>query len=113
MFEPGQRVVCIDDSGFPTYLLGVVYEAFPVKGKTYVVRDIVPASESLKVFFDKKGKVDANTCAVLLQGIRNKPNKHGVESGYKPQRFRELEEDTQEEHVTVEKFDAVPATIDT
>ena len=97
MFEPGQRVVCIDDSNFPTALLGIVYEAFPVKGKTYVVRDIVPASESLAVFF-KKDQVDANTCAVLLQGIRNKPNKHGVESGYKPQRFRELEEETTESH---------------
>jgi hypothetical protein len=111
MFEPGQRVVCIDDSGFPTYLLGSVYEAFPVKGKTYVVRDIVPASESMKVFFDKAGKVDANTCAVLLQGIRNKANKHGVESGYKPQRFRELEEDTREEHQEEEQFAEVPAKI--
>ena len=101
MFEPGQRVVCIDDSNFPTYLLGSVYEAFPVKGKTYVVRDIVPASESLKVFAGKN--VDANTCAVLLQGIRNKANKHGVESGYKPQRFRELEEETIESHLEQEQ----------
>jgi hypothetical protein len=101
MFEPGQRVVCIDDSNFPTYLLGSVYEAFPVKGKTYVVRDIVPASESMSVFW-KKG-ADANTCAVLLQGIRNKANKHGVESGYKPQRFRELEEETVESYQELEK----------
>jgi hypothetical protein len=104
MFEPGQRVVCIDDSNFPTYLLGSVYEAFPVKGKTYVVRDIVPASESMAIFFKKGKDVDANTCAVLLQGIRNKPNKHGVESGYKPQRFRELEEDTEESHREQEQF---------
>jgi hypothetical protein len=104
MFEPGQRVVCIDDTGFPTYLLGSVYEAFPVKGKTYVVRDIVPASESMKVFLPKGSNVDANTCAVLLQGIRNKANKHGVESGYKPQRFRELEEETVESYKEQEQL---------
>lgn len=96
MFAPGQRVVCIDDKGFPTHLLGSVYEAFPVEGKTYVVRDIVPANESLRVFTTKAANKNAHTCAVLLQGIRNKPNAHGVESGYKPQRFKPLDEVTEE-----------------
>lgn len=88
MFDIGQRVICVDDSGFPMHLLGTFYEAFPRKGSAYVVRDIVPAADNGK---DHKA-LNANTCAVLLQGIRNKPSQHGVECGYRHSRFVPIEE---------------------
>jgi len=40
MFEPGQRVICIDDS-FPDGIRDI-FNALPVKGQQYTVRDLVP-----------------------------------------------------------------------
>ncbi len=54
-------------------------------------------------------KQQATTCAVLLQGIRNPLNQYGVENGYAPHRFRELEED--EEVYEKEYVNAVPQVV--
>ena len=39
MFEPGARVVCVDDR-FPPGIRDI-FNALPVKGREYVVRDLV------------------------------------------------------------------------
>lgn len=87
MFEPGQKVVCVDDSKFPTDLLGTYYTAFPKKGNVYTVRDIVPGHT---------GKGIHNTVTVLLKEIINYMNPI-LENGYNPARFVPLEEETIEE----------------
>ena len=85
MFEPGQKVVCINDRGFPTDLLGTYYTAFPKKGNVYTVRDIVPGHTGQHV---------ENTCTVLLVEIVNYLNPV-LENGYNPTRFVPVEEETE------------------
>lgn len=78
MFDIGQRVVCVDDK-FP---IGIhdIYNALPKAGRVYRVRDIVPAQD-----FKLQG-----TCAVLIEELINKPNRHGIEPGFQTYRFREM-----------------------
>lgn len=85
MFEPGQKVVCVDDS-FPPGALDV-FNALPSKGSLYTVRDVVPG-----VQWDWK-----ETVAVYLVELVNKPNQHGFEPGFAPHRFAEPEEIQMEE----------------
>lgn len=77
MFDIKSKIVCVNDSfsaGINDY-----FNALPEKGKIYTVRDIVPAQD-----FKLKG-----TCAVLLEELINRPNKHGIEPGFQCNRFRE------------------------
>lgn len=83
MFEPGQRVVCIDDQ-FPPGVLDV-FNALPVKGTTYTVRDIVPGS-------GWGGREKDQQPAVYLVELVNLPNRYGIEPGFACRRFAELEE---------------------
>lgn len=81
MFEPGQKVACIDGT-FPRAVLNYM-KHLPAEGRVYTVRDIIPAQ-------DWSG---AETCAVLLVEIVNPPAPHRKqwgECGFAPQRFREL-----------------------
>jgi len=87
MFDIGIKIVCIDDSFHPK--VEESYLMLPVKDRIYTVRDIIPAH-------DYNGGNSADTCAVLLEEIYNPPNKHGVENGFAPRRFRELETDMEE-----------------
>ena len=83
MFEPGQKVVCVDDI-FPRAVLNYM-RSLPEKGKTYTVRDIIPAQ-------DWDGR---DTCAVLLAEVRNPPAPHRKqwgECGFSPERFRAVED---------------------
>jgi hypothetical protein len=85
MFEPGTKVVCIDDlfSQFITSL----YPSLPENGTTYTVRDIVPGIEP----------TGAETVACYLAEIAGPVNKHGIELGFACYRFRELDELTETE----------------
>lgn len=87
MFEPGARVVCINDT-FPAGTFDY-YNALPRKGKGYTVRDIMPGV----------GLDGRETTAVFLVECVNRPNRHGIEPGFAPWRFREVEmiEDEYEE----------------
>lgn len=80
MFDINAKVVCIDDR-FPPGI-NDIFNALPVKGSIYTVRDIVPA-QTFKL---------APTCGVLLAELVNRPNRHGIEPGFAPERFRELDE---------------------
>lgn len=77
MFDINSKVICVDDS-FPAGI-NDIFNALPVKGALYIVRDIVPAQD-----FKLRG-----TCAVLLKELENRPNRHGIEPGFQCNRFRE------------------------
>ncbi len=75
MFEPSEKVVCINDK-FPPDIRDYM-SALPVKGRIYTVRDVV-------------GGINWNgsqTIAVLLNELHNLPNQHGIEPGFAPHRF--------------------------
>lgn len=93
MFEPGTKVVCINDS-FVTGILDI-YNALPRKGQLYTVRDIVPAWD-----FGLNEQP-----AVYLVELVNRPNMHGFEPGFKCFRFVEPEDLTEEQR---EEY-AIPA----
>jgi len=79
----GQKVVCIDDR-FDAVALAL-YTAFPVKGVTYVVRDV-----QLGIRTDcKTGDV-----SLLLVGVMNPhaTSRAGLEFGFSADRFRPLSE---------------------
>ena len=82
IFQPGQKVVCVDDV-FPPEC-AQFYISFPSKGKTYTVRGIAPAI----------GLMREPEIAVYLEEIRNpcssKPPHR--ERGFKPERFAPLDE---------------------
>lgn len=80
MFEIGQKVICVNDKFERDCLPSI--SAFPVKGRTYTVRDLVPAFD-----YDMK-----ETCAVLLDELVNPPNPKGIENGFSSDRFRTLED---------------------
>ncbi len=83
MFMPGQRVVCVDDS-FPEGIRDI-FNALPVKGREYVVRDMVPGINW------KLGEEPA----IYLVELVNLPNEHGIEPGFASRRFAEMEEITE------------------
>ena len=83
MFEPGQKVVCVDDT-FPPGIRDIL-NALPQKGSTYTVRDIVPGS-------GWGGRDTDQQPAVYLEELVNLPNQHGIEPGFATRRFAELEE---------------------
>lgn len=80
MFDIGQKVICVNDK-FESSILHS-YVAFPVNGRTYTIRDLVPAFD-----YDLK-----ETCAVLLEELVNPLNPKGVENGFSSDRFRTLED---------------------
>jgi hypothetical protein len=79
MFDIGQKVVCVD-AAFPADIRDFL-NALPLKGSIYTVRDIGPGIEFSGV----------ETCAVFLEELTNLPNRHGIEPGFAPHRFREIE----------------------
>lgn len=80
MFEPGAKVVCVDDK-FPRGI-EEFYDRLPVKNETYTVRDIVPGHT-----FECK-----ETATVYLEELINTPNLHNIEPGFQCCRFVEPEE---------------------
>jgi hypothetical protein len=86
MFEPSEKVVCVDDK-FPPDIRDY-FNALPVKGRIYTVRDIVGGLN-----WDL-----SQTVAVLLHELKNHPNEHGIEPGFAPHRFALMEEVTIESH---------------
>lgn len=84
MFDINQKVVCVNGT-FPTNArLHAYYKSFPEKGKTYTVRDVIPA----------QGYGGEHTCAILLEEVVNPDNdpKSRGEHGFAASRFRPLEE---------------------
>jgi len=83
----GQKVVCINDSF--TEFVRAIYLQLPVKGKTYVIRDVFLGREKIV-----KGG-DSATVGLLLQELHNPPDPFHAgqqELGFSSERFAPLEE---------------------
>lgn len=90
MFITGQKVVCIDDTFSPQ--IASLYDALPVKDSVYVVR-----GSTVGVHHDGKGARDEGVITVYLIGIVNPRAASGAERGFLSDRFRPLEEMTEEQ----------------
>lgn len=95
MFQPGQRVVCVDDAF--SARVRCLYTALPVKDVTYTIRGIAPGI-SIENPLLRTGQLVKESAvddvAVYLEGLINpcaKAPPHR-EYGFKPERFRPLEE---------------------
>jgi hypothetical protein len=80
VFLPNQKVVCVDGN-FP---LGIekLYDELPKEGVTYTIRDIVPG-------IGLTG--DEGEIAVYLCEIKGTLNAHGIERGFRADRFAPLQ----------------------
>ena len=100
MFLPNQKVVCVDGK-FP---LGIeqLYAELPKEGNTYTIRDIVPGVG----LTGEEGEV-----AVYLIEIKGPLNVHGIERGFRAERFAPLQmtEDAIEEEISLGMPELVPA----
>ena len=100
MFLPNQKVVCIDGK-FP---LGIeqLYAELPKEGHTYTIRDIVPGVG----LTGEEGEV-----AVYLCEIHGPLNAHGIERGFKAERFAPLTTVEDEIAIDEEVLVGVPAMV--
>ena len=98
MFLPNQKVVCVDGK-FP---LGIeqLYHELPKEGATYIIRDIVPGVGLTG---------DEGEVAVYLIEIRGPLNAHGIERGFKAERFAPLSTTEDEAQVDEEISLGMPA----
>ncbi|MFT3783495.1 MAG: hypothetical protein QM790_15895 [Nibricoccus sp.] len=93
----GQKVICTNDS-FPQFVRAL-YKQLPVKGKTYVVREVFLGREKIV-----KGGESA-TVGLLLEELHNPPDpfhQGQQELGFSSERFAPLEELPDEENVEEE-----------
>ncbi len=102
MYLPGQKVVCVDDvfpSGIQKY-----YWKLPVKGVTYTVRDLIPG-------IDPSGE-PGEMCVYLTELINPCSDMPPYpERGFKAERFRPLETDTETESETDDITEEAPVFI--
>ena len=98
MFLPNQKVVCVDGH-FP---LGVekLFSELPKEGVTYTIRDIVPGIG----LTGEEGET-----AVYLCEINGPLNAHGIERGFRADRFAPLQ--TSEETAEEELFAGLPGLL--
>lgn len=76
MFHVGQKVVCVDTSGLPSFLSKLI------KGKIYTVRGFV-----LGICRDwSVGE------GITLMEMKNPPTPSGQENGFDPSRFRPIDD---------------------
>jgi hypothetical protein len=88
--QVGQEVVCVNDY-FPGPL-AKYYTALPVKGKTYTIRAVYLGRA---IMHGAKPGVSDGEVGVLVKELVNPPdprNRHGLELGFKSERFRPLQE---------------------
>jgi len=98
MFLPNQKVVCVNGR-FP---LGIekLYDELPKEGSTYTIRDIVPG-------IGLTG--DEGEIAVYLCEIKGSLNPHGIERGFRADRFAPLRTIEAEEEDFIGLPDFLPA----
>ncbi len=100
MFLPNQQVACVNGR-FP---LGIekLYTELPKEGNTYTIRDIVPGVG----LTGEEGEI-----AVYLCEITGPLNAHGIERGFRADRFAPLTtiEDEVEEEISLSTPELVPA----
>lgn len=98
MFLPNQKVVCVDGN-FP---VGIekLYDELPKEGVTYTIRDIVPG-------IGLTG--DEGEIAVYLCEIKGPLNAHGIERGFRADRFAPLT--TSRETAEEEMYLGIPGMV--
>ena len=100
MFLPGQKVVCVDDV-FPD-AIKKFYWKLPVKGVMYRIRDLVPG-------IDPTG-APGEMCVYLVELINPCSDRSPYpERGFRAERFRPLESDTETDQQTDDVPEEVPA----
>ena len=100
MFLPNQKVVCVNGR-FPIGI-GKLYFELPKEGSTYTIRVIVPG-------IGLTG--DEGEIAVYLFEIKAPLNAHGIERGFRADRFAPLQtsREAAEEELLVGLPDFLPA----
>ena len=102
MYLPGQKVVCVDDV-FPA-AIQKFYWKLPVKGVTYTVRDLIPG-------IDPSGE-PGEMCVYLVELINPCSDMPPYpERGFRAERFRPLETDTETESETDAMPEEMPAFV--
>ncbi len=100
MYLPGQKVICVDDvfsEGIQKY-----YWKLPVKGVAYTVRDLIPG-------IDPSGE-PGEMCVYLVELINPCSDRPPYpERGFKAERFRPLQADTETESATDNVPEYIPA----
>lgn len=101
MFIEGQKVVCIDDQ-FPNWAVAI-YDNLPEKDKTYTVRQVMLGCNPKAVDPASKGLshpkfIGTQEVTILLVEITNKTHEVSKqEPGFKAERFKPLEDISEEE----------------
>lgn len=116
MIDIKSKVVCIDDENWPAWAKAVMTD-FPVKGKTYVVRQIQQGVLGEELIKDTTGKNPLQfkgrvIPVVLLEEIKNPV--HPVskqEMGYSILRFAEIPEQPKEKVKEKIKNPGPPKTV--
>ncbi|MDD2765618.1 MAG: hypothetical protein PHE83_16775 [Opitutaceae bacterium] len=95
--QVGKKVVCVDDA-FPE-IIRRLYTELPRKNAVYTVREVSLGREKLAVIKDGKivphgASAEGATVRLLLDELHNGPDPlcAGRELGFNAERFRELEE---------------------
>lgn len=106
----GNKVICVNDT-FPAWV-HKLYQQLPVKNETYTVRQVGLGREQLAVA-DGSGKLVKNGATeqsggqvyVLVEELRNGPDPlcSARELGFSAERFRELDEVSEDESLEVEQ----------
>jgi hypothetical protein len=101
----GQKVVCINDV-FPNWVYSL-YTALPKKDNIYIIREVGFGRGVLR-----QGHADTGEIKLLLAGLVNPidpTHKHGDELGFNAERFRPLEQQHNQNHITADKPEEVEA----
>lgn len=95
--QVGKKVVCVNDVF--SEIIRVLYRELPVEGVVYTVRETSLGRDQVGVPGHKLGDGAASeasvTVRILLHELHNDPDpthKHGQELGFNAERFREIEE---------------------
>ena len=107
MFEPGEKVVCVDDKFHPE--IACLFTALPQKGETYTVRECEPGRARWVSAQKGWDSVDMKVLLVELVNPVDPSTLLGCPSelGFAARRFAPLEEITKSEQA--EKEELIPA----
>jgi hypothetical protein len=97
MFNKGQKVVYVDDSGYPPQVAGLFRE-MPVLGNTYTIRDCFPIVSGVN-----GGKMAIHLKEIINPMLPHPSGMGNVEPSFSANRFVPLEEydDSIEELISV------------
>lgn len=109
MFEPGEKVVCVDDRFHPE--IACLFTALPEKGVTYTVRECEPGRARWVSAQKGWDSVEMKVLLVELVNPLDPSTAKGCPSelGFAARRFAPLETTTREEKSEIEEL--IPAGV--